>query len=160
MEEVRLWRNQIPETLRTPYFLTREQQEDYYLNTICDRRGTTRYFAFVDHEDKTIGMGGIENIIWESRIGEISLIVKPDLRGKGYGKEIVDSILEMAFKQINLDHVFGECYMCGNIDFWNKMIKKYGASHAVLPARKYFDGKYWDSMYFTFSKDPVCEVKE
>ena len=160
MEEIREWRNQIPETLRTPYFLTKEQQEDYYSHIICARDSTTRYWAFisVDPQNKNAsyclaGMGGVENIIWESRIGEISVIVKPELRGKGYGKAIVNAILTMAFNQINLDHVFGECYTCGNIGFWNNMIKKYGATHTVLPARKYFNGKYWDSLYFTFSKD-------
>ncbi|MHC4464579.1 MAG: hypothetical protein ACYS30_24585 [Planctomycetota bacterium] len=29
------------------------------------------------------GMGGITNIQWENRLGEISLLIRPESRGKG-----------------------------------------------------------------------------
>jgi len=88
--------------------LTKEQQQDYYRNVICDRRGTTRYWGLHDLDIVTfremlgdpekgkvrtqfgnslIGYGGIENIEWENRHGEISIIIAPEYRGStGYGE--------------------------------------------------------------------------
>ena len=41
-EQARLWRNETPESLRTPYGLTQEQQEEFYYNTVCDRSANAR----------------------------------------------------------------------------------------------------------------------
>lgn len=166
MEQVRQWRNEMPETLRTPYPLTKEQQAQYYQDVICNRQSTTRYYGFwelgppLDKTDQFICMGGIENIQNETRIGEISLIVNPEYRGKGYGRKIVNEILGFAFNTLNLDAVWGECYMCGNVEFWCKIIKEHNAFHTQLPHRKYFNGQYYDSLYFTFLKNQYCEIKE
>jgi hypothetical protein len=149
MHVIRRWRHQVPETLRTPYMLTREMQEDYYRTVICDRRSATRYWAVADG-DVLLGYGGIENIIWENRNGEISLLMAPNERGKGLGAEAAELILEQAFYRLNLEHVYGECYMCGPYLFWEKMVEKYAGSEVVLPRRKFWDGMYYDSYYFTF----------
>ena len=78
----REWRNELMAAWRTPFMLTEEMQEDFYRNVICDRRSNLRYWAFWDemtsHPDLGfIGFGGIENIVWENRTGEISLLVDP-----------------------------------------------------------------------------------
>jgi len=113
MEIIRGWRNKIPETLRTPYFLTEEMQEAYYDQVICNRASTTRYWAFKQDSgfiaEELIGMGGIENISWENSIGELSVLVNPEKRGKGFGKQIVHEILNQAFNFLNLENVFAEC---------------------------------------------------
>jgi hypothetical protein len=85
LEKVRVWRNQFPQSLRTPYLLTKEMQEEYYNNVICNRNSNTRYFGiyletdcqtlenFQDKQEyKFLGYGGIENIIQEFSCGEIS----------------------------------------------------------------------------------------
>ncbi len=149
METIRRWRNAVPETLRTPYMLTREMQDDYYRTVICDRRGTTRYWGLI-RDNVFLGYGGIENIHSENRNGEMSLLIAPDERGKGYGAEAVELILEQAFYRLNLEHIYGECYMCGPYLFWEKMVAKYAGDETVLPRRKYWDGMYYHSYYFTF----------
>jgi RimJ/RimL family protein N-acetyltransferase len=158
-EVVREWRNTVSETLRTPHPLSFEQQQQYYKDVICDRRSTTRYFGFWDDET-FIGYGGIENIIFEYGIGEISLIVNPNEREKGYGRQIVNLILSHAFNSLGLKTVFGECYLCANIDFWTKIINERKAYHTFLPRRKFYNGQLWDSIYFSFCNDGPCEVKE
>lgn len=163
MEPIRRWRNEVPESLRTPFPLTREQQEDWYRTVICDRRGTTRYWGVWDDEgNKTelpprfpvglLGYGGIENIQWSNRLGEISILIAPEYRGKGYGEQAVSEFLHRAFRQLNLANVWGECYTCSRaVSFWKRMIEMRGAYSCQLPARKYWEGQYWPSLYFNFS---------
>ena len=174
MEQVRVWRHQVPESLRTPYMLTAEMQQDYYRDVICNRDSTTRYwglwewnsgeYALVqsDHCTTTykgawqfIGYGGIENISNENGNGEISLLIGPDYRGNGYGKQAVGLFLDQAFNHLRLEHVYGECYECGPWEFWREMVIKYDTDwqSVWLPARKYYKGEYFDSYYFTFSAE-------
>ena len=154
MEVVREWRNAMPETLRTPYLLTEEMQYNYYKDVICDRKGTTRYWALWEMEadpELFVGYGGIENIQWENRLGEISVLIGPDLRGRGYGKAAVDEFLRRAFDELNLHAVWGECYLCSPaVGFWRNMVAYHGGIALELPYRKYWDGKYWGSLYFCF----------
>ena len=47
-------RNKVMETLRTSYMLNDSMQEEYYINTICNRDSHTRYFAI--YENNNYGM--------------------------------------------------------------------------------------------------------
>jgi len=172
-EQVRLWRNEIPETLRTPFLLTKEMQEDFYEN-VCKRESSDRYWAIIrtiDDEIKEvvpetgfIGMGGIENIQWENRLGEISLIIDPTQTGNGLGKEAVDLLLDQAFNYLNLQTVWGECYCCNPAwEFWQKITERYKGRYYTgdnpptrwthLPNRKFWKGEYYDSLYFSIDRD-------
>lgn len=176
-QQVRLWRNDALETLRTPYPLTQEQQEAFYRDVVCNRNSHHRYWAVVsvntfgDNDEQLFyGMVGITNIQWENRIGEISLIIDPDRRGKGEGEVAVDLLLNKAFNYLNLQTVFGECYRCNPAwKFWREIANKYADKEAyrsltakeetivshymLLPNRKYFNGKYWMSVYFSIDKE-------
>jgi RimJ/RimL family protein N-acetyltransferase len=181
MEQIRIWRNQVPETLRTPYFLTKEMQEDYYRNIICNRDSRTRYWALIKYEEYDgnaweridkhelvynrngyrylLGYGGIENISWENRNGEISILIDPERWRQHLGIEAVGLFLDQAFNKLNLFTVYGECYYCGPWKFWEKMVESRGelATSTYLPARKYWNGKYYGSYYFTFYRSENCE---
>lgn len=167
LEKVRGWRNEVPETLRTPFYLTREMQEEYYKNVICNRNSNTRYWGIWKgerdligegerfHDFKLVGYGGLENIIWEYGAAELSIIIAPDKRLKGIGKTSVGMILDKAFNFLRLNMVYGECYECANVGFWEKYCKsdKRCFHTTVLPRQKYYEGRYWDSFRFAFSKD-------
>lgn len=148
-------RNKVPETLRTPYFMNTKMQEDYFNQVLSNRASNTRYFKFVV-EGRFVGYGGIENIQWENATGELSLLIFEHSRGKGYGKECVKKILQYAFKNLNLMTVWGECYYCGNVDFWKNIFEDedfgYVVKQTTLNKRKYRDGKYWDSLYFSIEE--------
>ena len=172
MEQIRIWRHAFSETLRTPYMLTREMQEDYYRNTICNRESKTRYWALVEdsHEEdvstvyqpqavwahggrRLCGYGGIENISWENSNGEMSLLIDPARHGKGLGEQAVALFLGKAFNHLNLATVYGECYTCGPWMFWEKQVHRFDGTSTVLPKRKYWKGEYYGSYYFTFDKE-------
>jgi len=149
MEPIRQWRNQCLATLRTPFPLTKEQQEDWYRSEVCNRASRTRFWAIED-EEGLIGYGGIEGIQWENSIGEISLLINPELHGKGYGMQAVKLILGEAFGNLGLKTVYGECYMNNPaVKFWQKITETVGGEVTHLPRRKLWAGEYHGSMVFT-----------
>ena len=156
------WRNHkdVLPTLRTPFPLNIDQQMEWYDKEICNRDSRTRFFGFEDEYIEhnaiesvprygLIGYGGIENIQWENRTGEISLLVNPVLQRKGYGRKATNAIIDYAFDSLNLDTIWGEVY-CNNpaVAFWDKLVKEYGGIMTRIPRRKYHAGQYYDSMYF------------
>lgn len=157
METIRGWRSKSLETLRTPYLLTADMQADYYHKTISNRDSRTRYFAIYNN-NLLVGYGGIENIEWENGRGEISILIAPHERGKKYGRQAVEMFLKYAFGTLRLEHVWGECYYCGHVAFWEKLIKRFHGVSMDLPCRKFYEGKYYDSLYFDF-KGSSCGLK-
>jgi len=152
-QEVRLWRNDCQVSLRTPYGLTTEMQDDFYDNVICNPNNNHRYWSMYN-DDKFVGFGGITYIQWENSIGEISLIVNNEYRDKGFGGEAVNLLLDMSFNYLNLKTVFGECYSNNPAkEFWLKISKKYNAVIVTLPNRKFWEGRYHDSIYFSIDRD-------
>ena len=184
METVRVWRLGCPETLRTPYMLTKEMQQQYYRDVICNREGHTRYWGlwrrvvnggvrmtdprigpvgYTQSEYVFIGYGGLENISWENGNAEISLLIGPEYRKQGYGREAVKLFLGQAFDVMRLHSVYGECYLCGPWRFWDGLISNaygngsfdgiddYAEHYQFLPCRKLWNGVHYDSYYFTFT---------
>ena len=196
MQTIRVWRDGCRETLRTPYMLTAEMQEQYYRDVICNRDSRTRYWAlwgpsvaYVDistvderpgshvlthissRNNLLVGYGGLENISWENGNAELSLLIGPDYRGRGYGRKAVLLFLREAFERMRLHSVYGECYKCGPWQFWEKMFGHYPESDirvmgntTWLLDRKFWDGKYWPSFYFTFYRGDyeklMCDTGE
>jgi len=153
VEIVRQWRNNCLISLRTPYPLSPEMQEDFYKDVICNRSSRHRFFS-IEEDGCFVGFGGLTDIQSENRIAEISLIVNPDMRHNGIGEKCVEKILDYAFKQLNLKTVFGECYECNlsGKKFWEGITKKYKGYVTMLPNRKFWDGKYHNSLYFSIGE--------
>jgi len=149
--KVRVWRNKNLKSLRTPFLLTSQMQLDFW-ETINDRRSSHRYFALKNSE--LVGMGGITNIQWENSIGEISLIIDPKITGNGFGTTAVSLLFEAGFNQLNLKTIFGECYYCNPaIEFWKKITQKCSGYTTILPNRKFWEGTYYNSLYFSVDRD-------
>lgn len=172
-QQVRGWRNTELQFLRTPYLITEQMQDEFYDNVINNRDSKHRYFALIEMVERDhvslcsktkrwlpttmdkifIGMGGLTNIEWENGTAEISLIINPEYRGKGYGKKAVDLLLDEAFKNMRLYSVYGEVYNCGNRGFWVKMVNKKGGYKTDLKYRKFYNGEMLDSIWFAFKKE-------
>lgn len=162
------WRNNHMESLRTPYMITDGMQEKFYEDVICNRDSPYRYWALKEtrkelkeknnltlNDEVFVGVGGLTNISWENRKAEISLIIGDDYQRMGLGEKAVELLLDQAFNYLNLQNVYGEVYRCNEpgMIFWKKIIKKYKAKEVMLPDRKYYDGQYWLSLYFTINKE-------
>ena len=151
-ELARQWRNEALETLRTPFPLTMEQQDSFY-HSLQDRNSPHRYWQVVsDYAVSPVGMTGLTNIDYINGHAEISLIISPNERGKGIGKEAVRLVLDQAFNYMRLNTVYGEVYKCNpGLVFWEKVISPYKAYTTTLPDRKYWKGIRYDSLYFSIN---------
>lgn len=139
------WRDNSRETLRTCGFSN-------YSNADFLEDNRHRYLSFYDkaHKEDLLAFGGLTYIQWENRLAEISLIVNPSNRKDGKGSDCVDMLLDEAFNKMNLKTVTGECYECNpGIKFWYRVIDKYDGYKTILKNRKFWDGKYHDSLYFS-----------
>ena len=156
IQQAREWRNSESQFLRTPYLITEQMQNEFFDNVINNRDSKHRYFAIMGEmkeslEREFIGMGGITNIEWENGTAEISLIINPDYRGKGKGKEAVHWLLREGFRNMRLESIFGEVYECGNLQFWVKMVNHFDGYSTILKNRKYYYNRMYDSMWFSFT---------
>ena len=179
LEQVRQWRNEQSAMLRTPFLLTKEQQEQFYREVICDRQANARYWGIwanvpaevVLYSDKKeierykngektnllIGMVGLENIQWENRLAEISLLLLPNTMEE-YGAEALRLILHEGFMNMNLDNIYTEVYGCNPaFVFWNAIATEYDCITSILPNRKYYNGEYWYSHYINFEREDFLE---
>jgi predicted acetyltransferase len=153
MTYVLYWRSTCPQSLRTPFNLTEEQQLSFYDNVISNRNADAKFWA-IEVDNKFVGMIGLENIQWTNRLAEISIILDPECHGNGYGQQAIQMLLDKGFNQLNLENIFGEAYLCNPaVSFWEKIIKQYNGTKAILPNRKYFNGRYYNAIYFNITKE-------
>ena len=156
-DTIRIWRNEQIGMLRTSFPLTKEMQDDFYEKVICDRNSNSRFWGLWNKE-KFLGMCGIENIQWENRLGEISLLLNPEIITDENLQKSLELVLHEGFNKLNLENIFTEVYECSHIHrFWIESANKYNAKLVVLPNRKYWNGKYYDSEYINFNKERYNE---
>ena len=155
-QKVRVWRNSDMRPWRTPYRLTKQMQNGFFKNIVNDRNSNHRYFGV--WESQLVGMAGLTYIQWENSLAEITLIIDPVKQNQGLGERAVDLILDYAYNTLNLKTVFGEAYLSNPaVDFWKKVVDRYQGYSTMLPDRKYWSGKFWDSLYFSVSKENFKE---
>ena len=155
-EEARGWRHSadVRPGLRTAALLTQEMQREFYDTVICDRTAPHRYWAVRDEEDALVGMAGLTNLQWENGLAEISLLVDPLRQARGVGQAVVELVLTEAFQRMRLETVVGECYLLNDkaVAFWKKVTEAHGGTTVLLPRRKWWDGRLWDSLYFSIPR--------
>lgn len=150
------WRNGYREALRTPILLTDNMQDDFFEKVSRDRKSEDRYWEIKRDQGfpDFIGLGGLTSWEPENRIAEISLFLDPKLHRKGYGTQAVGLLCDEGFNKMNLKTIYGEAFLCnpGN-KFWLALTEKMKGYWTFLPARKYWDGRYYDSIYFSWDVD-------
>lgn len=172
IEKARQWRNEQPEILRTSFPLTAEMQEQFYRDVVCNRQANARFWGIwiptqievyelysekrmVDIE-VLIGMAGLENIQWENRLAEISLILNPD-HADCMG-EALRQLLHEGFNNLNMENIYTEVYeFSPYLDFWLSYNPDFTPCFIRLPNRKYYRGRYYDSFYINFNKERYNE---
>lgn len=148
---VRKWRNLDLSPWRTPHLITEEMQQDFYKSVVCNPKSSHRFWA-VDEGSRLVGMVGLTNIQWENRLAELNLIMAPDMMR--YADQAVDLLLDQAFGYVGLETICGECYTCSSmLPFWCALTHRYDAFVTNLPRRKYWQGHFRESLYFSISRD-------
>lgn len=148
------WRELDLSCLRTSNYILDIEQENFYES--LSKRKDILLFSVLNESGGLVGICGFVNINNQNRNAEISLIINPYFRRSGYGKNVLNLLLKYGFKVCNFRNIFGEAYLCNNnIDFWQKYIEENNLFSTLLPERKYFNGKYHDSIYFNITKDTI-----
>jgi RimJ/RimL family protein N-acetyltransferase len=153
--QVNDWRRRYRPSLRTAAMKTEGQQYEWQENIPHKHRYWSLFLSpGTVPKDDLVGIGGLTDISWENGHAEISLIINPDHQGNGLGAQSVDSILDEAFQVMRLHMVYGECFECGPVGFWKKVVDRlsgrdFGTLTTTLPDRKFSGGTYWDSYYFS-----------
>ena len=98
-------------------------------------------------EEKLVGWGKIEWILWPSQVGVIRMAIGPSEQKKGYGSEAFSLLLRFAFDELNL-HRLAAILPEYNVE-GNQFLKKFGFSEEVRQREAIFcDGRRWDMLHF------------
>lgn len=108
----------------------------------------------------TIGMVSIYHIDWRSRKAEWGrVLIIPEYRGKGYGKEIDAATQMYCFETLNLHKVYREVLSINKkaIQLYEKMGCKI---EGMLRQHVYRHGEYQDVIIMSILKDEYLELKK
>lgn len=84
--------------------ICKKTQMDWY-ESIINNKNNLR-FAIETKDEGVIGMADLKNIDWKNRIAFHGIkIGNKDYRGKGYGKDVVFTIMKYAFEELQLNRL-------------------------------------------------------
>jgi RimJ/RimL family protein N-acetyltransferase len=139
------WRNANPQALRTETTSTKASQLRFWRNL---RKLPHKYWGIYSNGE-AVGICGLTNIT--KRDAEISLMIDPAVRAKGLGTQALRLLIIEGFYEV--EQLYGEVYYCNTaMEFWKKVLKGDNVRWSTLPDRKYWNGRYWDSLYFSIMK--------
>ncbi len=120
------------------------------VNTYPAKMPTEMSFR-IEKEGELIGVVSLSRIRWYNRKSEISVLIKKDWQGKGFGKEALSGIADFAFNRMNLHRLEAEVIEFNEASL--KLIEGLGfRKEGILREAKYFNGKYWDIIRYGLLK--------
>lgn len=152
LNDIAYWRDKELHTLRTSDLTGHGESQRKWVDSL---RETEKYFFIylkeIYKQLEFLGYCGLDKIHLANRTAEISLLISPFCRRKGYGRKAIDELLKFSFEVLNLNLIYGESYQTtDSIEFWYKVgFKKEG----VLRMRKYWAGDYYDSIMFSMTRE-------
>ena len=88
------------------------------------------------------GIGLIHYIHSKNRCGELSVIINPELSGKGYGKQVLQHLMLTGFEVLNLHKIFAHA-----VEFNKRSISLLEKMNFIREA-KYRKELYWAKKYY------------
>jgi RimJ/RimL family protein N-acetyltransferase len=155
------WRNhkEVRPILLTPYVTAPdiEKQKEWANRVIWSEKEhfffiTTGKADEVNRYDELLGYCGLIKIENIARTAEMSLLINPAEARKGYGTEAVKQLLHVAFNELNLNCVYVQCYTTSK-ERWEFFKKQGFHEEGILRARKFWDGKYYDTIIGSILKE-------
>lgn len=122
-----------------------EDQINWYENVMM-KDSTWHHFIVkpIDNPIKNIGVVLLNHIHPIYRTGEFGITLgDPEYRGKGYGKDMLITLIKYGFDQLNLNRIWCEVYSNNEaIDLYRKIGFK---DEGILRQTVFKDGEYLDS---------------
>jgi hypothetical protein len=156
--KIRQWRNKQINILRQSKKISIKDQEKYFKNEILPDTKIISpkniILAFVK-SDKLIGYGGLTNICWKSKRGELAFLLDNKYAGKVEDSEYFFPIFLkltkiLAFKILKLKNIWTETY-----SIRPQYIKQLELNHylrtGIVKEKILIDNKYYDSYFHRLS---------
>jgi RimJ/RimL family protein N-acetyltransferase len=105
----------------------------------------------IEIDNVLIGEVRLKNLRWFNRKAELSIIIHEEHQGKGYGREVLEYIIEYAFDKMNLHRLEAEALEFNEISI--SLLEKLGFQpEGRLREAKYHNDKYWDILRYGLLK--------
>ena len=142
-ETILRWREAMGPGLRTSRPISLPEEREW----IVSPPRNSRWWAIVEIDSpELLSVIGLTNIEWENGKAEMS-IMGPDSEEMKLG---VNRLGMLAFNELRLRSIYKEVYECD--PYRNALMDEFAqlrADMVMLSDRKYFDGQYWDSRFYT-----------
>tara|TARA_Y100000590_G_C15487012_1_gene926201 strand:+ start:416 stop:946 length:531 start_codon:yes stop_codon:yes gene_type:complete len=136
--------------------LSLEEQLKWYDSMINDQ--TWHHFvARPIGEEKLIGVVFLNHIHPVYKTGEFGItLADPNYRGKGFGKDMLLTIMEYGFQELNLNRIWCEVYSNNSsVNLYRKVGFK---DEGILRSHVYKNGKYLDSLILGMLRSEYNEI--
>ena len=138
-------------TLRTlsamPVPLTLEQEEKWYERAISRGDTDTAFTIYEKATERPIGNTGLHEVDHRNRTAVFGITIgEPDARGKGFGTEVTQLMLDFAFTALGLHNVMLRVYeynLAGIRAYTNAGFREFGRRRES----QFMGGRYWDVIY-------------
>ncbi len=105
----------------------------------------------IEKETTLIGEVRLKNLRWFNRKAELSIIIHKDHQGDGFGKDVLNHIIEYAFNKMNLHRLEAEALEFNETSVM--LLEKLGFQlEGRLREAKYHNDKYWDILRYGLLK--------
>lgn len=131
------WRNEQLEILRQKEPISREQQDEYFVNVVDklfeQDQPNQLLFSFLEG-DALVGYGGLVHIDWNSRNAEISFLTDTERSNnermfgndfRNYFRNYLDIIKHIAFTHLGFIKIHTTLYDIPDRDSYKKIIQEY-----------------------------------
>ncbi len=81
----------------------RNDQEKWFQNLSCS--SMQQRFIVVDRSNNNIGMANLLNINFKDGNAELGLLLDPKYQGKGFGKDVVKTLMKYSFEELRLNRL-------------------------------------------------------
>lgn len=118
-EFIRLWRNQQKKILRQDNNINKKDQRKYFINFYkknCIIKEPSCIIFAIKVKNKLIGYGGLVNISWQNKRGEVSFLLNTSIANNKknyefYFKSFFSFISKVSFKNLKLNKIFTETFI-------------------------------------------------
>lgn len=118
IEKIRIWRNEQINILRQDKYITHDEQIKYYSSNVWNEYENDcpdKILMAFNKDNHLIGYGGLVHIDWNSKIGEMSFLLKTSI-AKNENKynvkmtKFISILQSIAFEELKMNSISTETY--------------------------------------------------
>ena len=136
----------------------RNDQEKWYENLSCN--SMHQRFLVVDKDSTKVGMANLVNINFKDGNAELGVLLDPKFQGKGFGKDIVETLMKYSFEELRLNRL-ETSIIASNKPSLGLFLNKCNWTQEGILRNWYFrNGQFIDKMMLSILSDEYKELKK